>query len=139
MDRRSFLKGVATAASVTVGRLGRKKPVMPTRSSEAKDEHVPSTEAYTLVCSFQHESVDWKAYEDLRTRDGSLIFLSPKRHISLTKSVEATFSEAEKPYMALDIKEIGMSGPDLLADKLLEQGDPDPGRAYLCHRRDGQR
>jgi hypothetical protein len=35
-----------------------------------------STDGYTLVCEFKRRSVPWKVYEDLRTRDGSMVFVS---------------------------------------------------------------
>ena len=50
----------------------------------------------------------------------------------LRKSAEATFAQAEKPYLGLDIKDIGMAGPDLLAGKLLEHGEPDPEQVRLA-------
>ena len=36
------------------------------------------------------------------------------------------FATADPPYLGLKIEDIGMAGPDLLADKLLAHGDPDP-------------
>lgn len=84
-------------------------------------------QGHTLVCQFEMDSTKWKVYEDLRTRDGVITFLSSKSGgVVLPKSAEATFADANPPYLGLDIKDIGMSGPDLLANKLLENGDPDP-------------
>ena len=37
---------------------------------------LPDTEGHTLVCSFNLDQTDWKVYEDLRTRDGALTFIS---------------------------------------------------------------
>src|SRR5437763_2542316 len=43
------------------------------------------------------------------------------------KSAEAAFADSEPPHLGLSMDEIGLSGPDLLADKLLAGGDdPDP-------------
>ncbi len=44
----------------------------------------------------------------------------------LAKSAEATFGEANPPWLGLSLKEIGLSDADLLADRLLANGDPDP-------------
>src|SRR5262252_10363675 len=87
-------------------------------------------EGHTLLCEFQLSGKNWKVYEDLRTRDGAITFLSnqgTKR--VLPKSAEAVFAEAEPPYLGLNLDEIGLSGPDLLADRLLQGGDdPDPAK-----------
>jgi hypothetical protein len=85
-------------------------------------------EGHTFLCEFQLSDKKWKVYEDLRTRDGAIVFLSnqgTKR--VLPKSAEAVFAEADPPYLGLSLDAIGLSGPDLLADKLLQGGDdPDP-------------
>lgn len=44
----------------------------------------------------------------------------------MPKSAEATFEDANPPYLGLSLKDVGMSGRDLLAEKLLQNGDPDP-------------
>ncbi len=45
----------------------------------------------------------------------------------LPKSAEAVIAEASTPYLGLNLDEIGLSGADLLADRLLQGGDdPDP-------------
>jgi hypothetical protein len=45
----------------------------------------------------------------------------------LPKTAEAVFAEDGPQYLGLELKTIGMSGPDLLAEKLLADGDPDEG------------
>ncbi|HEX8836988.1 MAG TPA: hypothetical protein VF748_08635 [Candidatus Acidoferrum sp.] len=88
-------------------------------------------EGHTLLCEFQLSGKNWKVYEDLRTRDGAIVFLSnqgTKR--VLPKSAEAVFAEASPPYLGLNLDEIGLSGPDLLADRLLQSGD-DPDAAAV--------
>ncbi|HXJ88301.1 MAG TPA: Tat pathway signal protein [Candidatus Binatia bacterium] len=85
-----------------------------------------SVEGYTLVTEFRTESETWKLYEDLRTRDGALVFLSSTGLTRfLAKSAEASIQEGT-PYLGLTLKEIGLSSPDQLADHLLQNGDPDP-------------
>jgi hypothetical protein len=77
------------------------------------------------MCSFLHGGESWKAYEDLSRRDGAITFVSTAgRARVLTKSAEASFASDGPQHLGLDIKDIGMAGPDLLADKLLANGDP---------------
>jgi hypothetical protein len=135
MDRRSFLQGVATIAVV--------KPdlVAPDFASAASNqgeqflpEALPSNlsvsdvNGHTLVCEFRDGTTGWKVYEDLRVRDGAIIFISSSGHgRMLRKSAEAAFSEARVPYLGLNLKDIRLSPRDLLADELLRNGDdPDP-------------
>ncbi len=97
-------------------------PVVEQRGSEA------DVEGHTLLCEFQLRGKTWKAYEDLRTRDGAITFLSAQHTKRvLPKSAEAVFAEASPPYLGLNHDEIGLAGADLLADRLLLGGDdPDP-------------
>src|SRR5712692_1020920 len=113
MDRREFLETLAVAtASLTL---------------DSTAEAASGTEGHTLVCEFTVDNIHWKVHEDPRSRDGVITFV-PSQGGSrvLTKSAEATFSEATTPYLGLKLSDIGTAGPDLLADKLLEKGDPDP-------------
>ncbi len=119
LDRRTFLKGVAAVAGLEASGA--------TGSAKNRDPVHASLDGHTLTGSFHFNSADWSVYEDLRTHEGVLTFVSskgPRR--TLTKSAEATFAEANPPYLGLSLKDIGLSGPDLLANKLLENGDPDP-------------
>lgn len=107
MDRRRFLQNLAVAA--------------------ASIEQVSAAEDDTPICEFKIDSIGWKVYEDLGNRDGSITFQSSNgRKRVLTKSAEATFAEANPPYLGLSLNDIGMAGADLLADRLLQNGDPDP-------------
>lgn len=131
MHRRDFLQGIAaTAASLEIlARAGastqKKPPVSRKAGHRAATDAVP-LEGYTLVTEFEAEANSWKAYEDLRTRDGLLVFVSSSGDTRvLTKSAEASMPEGT-PYLGLALKDIGVSSPDLLADRVLQQGDPDP-------------
>src|SRR5262249_14340716 len=65
--------------------------------------------------------------EDLRTRDGSIVFLSSDgRARELPKSAEASMAQGV-PYLGLTLKEVAIAPADLLADRLLQGGDPAPG------------
>jgi hypothetical protein len=133
MDRRNFLQGVAATAAgaeifsdiigATVAQEAPaiKKPVAPVGSTR-----VVSVEGHTLVAEFKTNDASWKVYEDLRTRDGALVFVS-SGGVSrlLAKSAEASMPEGT-PYLGLALKDIGVSSADLLADRLLRDGDPDP-------------
>ncbi len=134
MDRRDFLKNLAitTAAASYLP----KSAAAPGKKASAflaadnlkpTNPAAPDVEGHTEVCEFKLDSITWKAFEDLRTRDGSITFLASDGDSRiLPKSAEATFAEADPPYLGLSLKDIGMSGPDLLAQKLLQNGDPDP-------------
>lgn len=129
MDRRRFLQTVAASAAAA-NTLG-------TIAEPAKAHQVPGTSAgtvpsanadvrgHTLICSFTRNGETWKVYEDLRTRDGAFTFVSSSGVARvLPKSAEQTFADDGPQHLGLDIKDIGMSGPDLLANKLLADGDP---------------
>jgi len=84
------------------------------------------TGGHTLICEIQRRDAHWKVYEDLRTREGSIVFLSSAcEGRELRKSAEASMAEGQ-PYFGLSLKEIALSPADLLADLLLKDGDPDP-------------
>jgi hypothetical protein len=93
-------------------------------------EGPPDISGYTFLTEFSYANTQWKAYEDLRIRDGAITFVSSdSKSVVLRKSAEATFAEANPPYLGLKMDKIGLAGADLLADKLLESGDdPDPER-----------
>lgn len=120
MDRRRFLQHVtATAAAVETLATGARAFDPPPK---------PAIAGHTLVCQFTLDATKWMVYEDLRTRDGALTFV-PSRgaaHV-MPKRLEATFSLASEPHLGLKLEDIGLSGRDLLADRLLAHGgDPDP-------------
>ena len=76
--------------------------------------------------TFTRRDEHWSVYEDLRTRDGVITFISSGGTARiLAKNAEAVFAEEGPQYMGLELSQIGMSGPDLLADKLLSRGEPD--------------
>ncbi|HXJ04917.1 MAG TPA: hypothetical protein VNH65_07450 [Candidatus Acidoferrum sp.] len=93
----------------------------------------PNLEGYTQVSEFKIGSTIWMVFEDLRTRDGSIVFVSSRRTTRvLPKTAEAAFVEASTPYLGLKLEEIGTTARDLLADRLLEKGDPDPDMVKLA-------
>ena len=110
MDRRQFLQSMAATAAMT----------------RAFADSQPGTPP-AQICEFQLDGVVWTVHEDLEQRDGRMTFVSSQgeRRV-LAKTAEATFAEADPPWLGLSLKDIGLSGADLLADRLLAGGDPDP-------------
>jgi hypothetical protein len=129
MDRRRFLQSTALSAAAEyvadATADDRSTQAMYLRAFSAI--LTPATnvdvEGYTLICEFTINSTAWKVYEDLRTRDGVITFLSAAGARSLAKNAEASFPEDSPPYLGLALKDIGMSPHDLLAERLLEGGE----------------
>src|SRR3569623_1864835 len=99
MDRRRFLQTVAASAAA-VNALGAvAEPLRrPQPASRAASGTISSSEAkiegHTLICSFTRKDETWKVYEDLRTRDGAITFVSSKGVARvLPKSAEQTFAD----------------------------------------------
>ena len=125
MDRRQFLQSLAATAAYTEGLSGTLSvaPSEAVQSSQSVD-----LQGHTLICEFKMNATSWKVYEDLRTRDGDLTFVSSAGAARrMTKSAEASFPETATPHLGLNMDDIGLAGADLLADRLLASGDdPDP-------------
>ena len=143
MDRRRFLRNLAvTTAAIqdlvqatdarvfsdsTASSLGRIPRLAPAPNLET------NLEGYTQVSEFKIGSTVWKVHEDLRTRVGSIVFVSSRGATKvLPKTAEAAFDEANIPHLGLKLEEIGTTARDLLADRLLEKGDPDPEQVKLA-------
>ena len=130
MDRRNFLKSVAATTAAlhnlaSHAESGNTPAPSPVTSQSTQPAASVSVEGHTQLCRFTRGKETWTVYEDLRTRDGNLTFVSSAGTARvLRKTAEATFADDGPPHLGLDIKDIGMSGPDLLADKLLAHGDP---------------
>src|ERR1043165_7739428 len=122
MQRRDFMKNLAGTA-VGVAFANATGALNYATASETQSGS-GSLDGHTLIAEFKSNGTSWKAFEDLRTRDGDITFVSAQgtRRI-LPKSAEAAFAETEPAHLGLSMDEIGLSGPDLLADKLLASGD----------------
>ena len=122
MHRRQFLQQVALAGAVA--------EVLPEQVAAQETTTPPA--GHTLVAEFTQANVSWKVYEDLGLY-GSITFV-PAHGASrvLAKSAEAAFAEGKPPYLGLSLSDIGTSGRDLLAESLLEHGDPDPEQVRLA-------
>ncbi|MGH9604684.1 MAG: Tat pathway signal protein [Terracidiphilus sp.] len=85
-----------------------------------------SVDGHTELSSFVLDGERWTVYEDLRTRDGAITFLSATGSARvLPKTAEAVFAEPGPKYLGLELSQIGLAGEDLLANKLLANGEPD--------------
>src|SRR4249920_992716 len=99
MDRRNFLQAMAAAAaSLEVlggSAVAADSGLMAIAKGPGRPAGTPvSTDGYTLVCEFNRRAVAWKVYEDLRTRDGSIVFVSSAGESrELSKSAEASMAE----------------------------------------------
>jgi hypothetical protein len=113
MRRRDFLEGVA-ASAVGLKVLSHSRDASPPAISGARKPGQKTTVAvsldgYTPVAEFKRGEDSWKVYEDLRTREGSLVFVSLSGGTQvLTKSAEASMAEGN-PYLGLALAEIGLS------------------------------
>ena len=132
MDRRGFLHGMAATAagfdllSGSVGATAELSPLPQEKPAQKGVSGAVSVEGHTLILQFKTTAATWKVYEDLRTREGALVFVSSNgEKRQLTKSAEASMPEGT-PYLGLALKEIGLAAEDLLADRLLRGGDPEP-------------
>ena len=127
MDRRRFLKSSAfTSAAAFVAKQAaardeRSSSLEPLKASLVRGEAV-NVEGHTHICEFKLNGKNWKVYEDLRTREGVITFVSAGGARVLTKSAEASFAEEATPYLGLTLKEIGMSPHDLLAERFSRAG-----------------
>ncbi|MGB7135503.1 MAG: Tat pathway signal protein [Acidobacteriaceae bacterium] len=129
MNRRRFLQTVAagTAALHEFASLAEAAPACPAALLRgALPAGEISLEGHTRLSSFTRDNRQWTVYEDLRTRDGAITFVSSDGSARvLPKSAEAVFADDGPQYLGLDLSQIGMSAADLLADKLLSHGEPD--------------
>ncbi len=137
MERRKFLKDLAAVAAATGCLTGSVKPGEHSGETTNLGTAFEATatsgagldiEGHTQISEFKIDATIWKVYEDLRTREGVITFVSAKGEARvLRKSAEASFAEADPAYLGLDLKDIGTTGADLLAERLLANGgDPDP-------------
>ena len=143
MDRRKFLQNlaVATASAKYLAGTSTEAAGLPLGNLPAFDAPMeaytpgaaPDVEGHTQVAEIKHGGGSWKVYEDLRTRDGAITFVSAEGHSRvMPKTAEATFYQAETPYLGTRVERYRNVGPDLLADKLLQNGDPDEEQVRLA-------
>jgi hypothetical protein len=126
MDRRDFIKSL-TASTAALHTLAAHADSIDSRpiTTEIVPADAAPTEGHTQLVSFTRDALIWTVYEDLRTRDGVLTFVCTNGTARiLRKTAEAAFADDGPQHLGLDLKDIGMAEADLLANKLLAQGDP---------------
>jgi hypothetical protein len=126
MDRRDFIKSLtaSTAALHTLAANASSRKAVPMAGGVIPAGAVP-IEGHTKLATFTRNAETWTVYEDLRVRDGTLTFVCSDGNARvLRKTAEAVFAEDGPQHLGLDLKAIGVADADLLADKLLEHGDP---------------
>src|SRR5258707_5960645 len=104
MDRRRFLQNLA-ASTATLNLLSAVDET-PARADVphallrgATSASDTTVDGHTLLATFNRQGETWKVYEDLRTRDGVITFLSSKGSARvLRKTGEATFPEDGPQY-----------------------------------------
>ncbi|HLK69963.1 MAG TPA: hypothetical protein VKU19_41325 [Bryobacteraceae bacterium] len=125
MDRRRFLQRVA--ATTAVAQTAWSADAVDSPSPDPAPPADVDITGQTQMAEFKFNGATWKVYEDLSKRDGSITFVPDRGSARVMgKRTEATFTQAEVPHLGLKMEDITASGPDLLANKLLEHGDPDP-------------
>jgi hypothetical protein len=130
MDRRSFLRGgiAATAFAGIAPAFSRADadpahelaPVAPTLRPEVAAE----LDGFTQLCGFRHREQAWVVHEDLRTPQGALVLACAEGVLDLGKRTEAVWGSTDTLYFGMKLAEVAMAEADLLADRLLRDGDP---------------
>ncbi len=133
MDRRTFLRqgAAATAAMGLLPSLG---------SSFARGDSLPGgasppgpllqpaatvdLSGFTELATFEHRGTRWTVHEDLRTAQGALVLACAGGVLNLGKRTEAVWGSDTPPYLGIPLAELAMAKADLLADRLLRDGDP---------------
>ncbi|MBB5877556.1 Tat pathway signal protein [Xanthomonas sp. 3498] len=133
MDRRDFLRqGLAVGAVAGVEALAGRAAAAPAAVSSTRAPAPPQLQplaadalaGHTLQCRFVEAGATWEVYEDLRQPDGDLTLRGPGGALVLGKRTEAVFPAAQAPYFGMALAEVAMADADLLADRLLRDGDP---------------
>lgn len=129
MDRRRFLQSMAAGTAAMHGLASAAEPpdapAIP-RAELRGTQRKASVDGHTELSRFVLDGERWTVYEDLRTRDGAITFVSSSGQARvLPKTAEAVFAEPGAIYLGLKLSKIALAGPDLLAEKLLANGEPD--------------
>ncbi|MGY4890056.1 UNVERIFIED_CONTAM: Tat pathway signal protein [Xanthomonas axonopodis] len=132
MDRRTFLRqGMAATAAVGAGAALATPATAPAASTPPAPtlprlEPLPSAaHVGSTLCSFTHLQQHWTVYEHLDDAQGQLTLWSDSGMLRLDKRTEPAYPAAGTPYFGLSLAQVAMAEADLLADRLLRDGDPD--------------
>lgn len=85
-------------------------------------------DGYERLADIEIDGQTWTVHEDLANRNGQLVFASKagqQRILPKTAELYAPPADAEHPrYAGLNISQVGLALDDLLATKLLQNGEP---------------
>ncbi|MGO4701360.1 twin-arginine translocation signal domain-containing protein [Dyella sp. 2RAB6] len=141
MDRRRFLQGLAATGAaagvvgwdVTSAQAAARPPVS---GALAPPPRVPlaalSTEGHLRLVGFDLQGAAWSVFEDLSTPDGAITLLGPDGGCVLGKRTESCAADAGTPYLGIALKELALADADLLAERLLQRGEPDPEQVRIA-------
>ncbi|WP_434029820.1 Tat pathway signal protein [[Pseudomonas] boreopolis] len=127
MDRRQFLRG---GVGVTAGTMvwGWQMPAIAGAAegmaSPALSPPRDPLPEHAKLLEFDHRGRRWSVHEDLRTPQGSLVLACAEGVLDLGKRTEAVWGSDRPPYFGMKLAEVAMAEADLLADRLLRDGDP---------------
>lgn len=136
MDRRNFLRNslaattvAATAAGVHAGA----RAATSTAAGIAREPALPRLQSASIVPpagrapmgAFTHAGRQWTVHEDLDRIDGDLQLRCDQGVLVLGKRTEAAWGSDSPPYFGMALRDVAMAEADLLADRLLRDGDPD--------------
>ncbi|MFT4247041.1 MAG: hypothetical protein QM581_03250 [Pseudomonas sp.] len=128
MDRRSFLRsGIAATAvaGLAPGLAEAGVDALPEPPLALPVLQPGSTlDGLTRFCGFRHRERDWSVHEDLRTPQGALVLACADGVLDLGKRTETVWGSDKPPYFGMQLAELAMADADLLADRLLRDGDP---------------
>ena len=83
-----------------------------TNSTSERSRQRSAVEGHTLLCTFSRNGETWKVYEDLRTRDGAITFVSSSGTARVLRRLrKQAFADDGPQHLGLDLKDIGMAGP----------------------------
>lgn len=89
-----------------------------------------SSQLTTVFSNIAYNGENWTAFEDLSRADGELLFVSASGKIrNFTRYLEQSFDPSPGTgsvefFLGLNQSEVNLALPDLLADTLLENGEP---------------
>ncbi|MFC4764807.1 twin-arginine translocation signal domain-containing protein [Dyella koreensis] len=141
MDRRRFLQGLAATGAVAgvvrwtpVQAVALQAPL--SGAPLAAPPRVPvaavSTAGHVQLEGFGIDGAGWRVFEDLRDPDGAITLLGPDGGCVLGKRTEACHASGEPPYLGMTLAQVALADADLLADRLLSRGEPDPEQVRLA-------
>jgi hypothetical protein len=106
MKRREFIQSLATTATGYALLQAAHTTQLQAQPAGAASS-IPGIEGHTLVSTFTLRGMEWKVYEDLRTRDGAFTFISARGdNRIMAKSAEAQFPDADPQHLGLSMDDI---------------------------------